>query len=143
MRHSVLLVLCLLTAAATCACGKDAEKPDDKAAIQGHWVRQYAQCADKIVRGYEGMQYVLYGEGGCNIFPNGKTHDFKVILDQTTSPKRMTMKFGEQVTRAVYQLDGDSMKVIIRCDDKNEEWPTEFVAGPQDILFVDKRVTAD
>lgn len=88
------------------------------------------------------MQWVMYGDGGCNIYRNGKTEDFKIILDQTASPKRMTMKFGKQTIRAIYQLEGDRL-LTIPLESMSEEWPTKFEVGPHDLLLVDKRTMTE
>jgi uncharacterized protein (TIGR03067 family) len=131
-----------LVLAGTLVSGKDSQpQDDDKLLMQGHWTRLYGQSGDKIVGGYEGNQWVMYGNGGCNIYKNETTEDFKIILDQTANPKRITMVFGKQVSRAIYHLDGDRM-LTIPLNSAEDEWPTEFVVGPHQLLLVDKRIAA-
>ena len=118
------------------------EMSADLKAMQGHWIRQYAEV-DGVVyeKGYKGMEYVMKGSVGSSILKDGRTQEFQIILDPNTNPKRMTLTVDGQTTRSVYKIEDGQMTTIV-FNGTDQSWPTEFKPRHLDVVFHDKRVEA-
>ncbi|MEO2091439.1 MAG: hypothetical protein ABGY75_18430 [Gemmataceae bacterium] len=112
MRRFALLVLITVAPAAAAPVPKGVKKKDDVRAVLGKWEGGLGGAA-------KGGGYVFrFGDDGTcgitNVGPNNRESGAAYELHPDKSPRQMTWWNGAERTewRCVYELDGDTLKVV-------------------------------
>ena len=123
--------------------------PDDKASLQGVWVAQSLESEGKPDSGAKVMQMGFVFKGDKLRFWANHDHSvekqFSYRVDATKSPMHLDITSDKpnqgETTLGIYAIQGDELKVCLRCDRNKGGHPTEFSTKPDSglILLVFKR----
>jgi uncharacterized protein (TIGR03067 family) len=107
--------------------------------MQGEWVVDHAENpTGEILPAYRGQLRHAVRGSVITYLANGQEFEQTVRLDETKTPKRMTVTDSKGPPgRSVYRLEGDRLTVIVLGSDQG--WPTEFKPGPLDLVLIYRR----
>lgn len=137
--RTLTLALVLLAPAVLVAAPvpKDKEKPKDDDAIVGTWaIDQFDFGGEKPPVEAKDIQFVFAEKGKFSMVNGPKERGegtFK--LDPTAKVKAMDIALDGQTMLAIYELDGDTLKIAIP-DKPNSPRPEAFVANAKERLAV-------
>jgi RNA polymerase sigma factor (sigma-70 family) len=107
---------------------KEAPRKTDQEQLEGSWVLIAAEAGGtkappEELKKIDGK--ALFAGDKAVITQNGKTEELTFRLDPTKQPKEMNLILGKsEVHRAIYQLDGDTLKVCMSHPPQDR--PTAF-----------------
>jgi len=114
----------------------------DKALLEGTWVLQSSESAGKPVTKAQvaalRLKLIFAGDSITFHGANG-TKKAKIELATDTDPKTIDFITDKEISRGIYELDGDSLKICWAPDGEARPW--DFVSTPRgkSILYVLKR----
>jgi uncharacterized protein (TIGR03067 family) len=139
MRWSLLTALYLVAALAAAKENKDKDK------LQGLWVVESREVNGKTTPAADLKALkVTINDGTITIDDGEKKQNIPYKIDPSRKPKSIDLANtgidGKETTPAIYELNGDSLKLC--WSEKTEERPTEFTgkSGSGQTLMVFKRV---
>lgn len=151
-RSAVILIVAVFCFAPGCSRPDQAAKL--AAALQGEWgvttleragkSASAAVLADATVR-VDGDQFTLSEPKGAKkkvgqgVMQEFNTEAYRIQLDPAKADKEIDLAYAEgdragQVRRAIYSLEGDTLKICIAP--ANEARPSQFEAGKQNMLLI-------
>ncbi len=136
LRRLAMAVLAVLT-----ACGPAlSDDKDKKDKLDGTWIMESGErngqpLPDDVAKT---LKLTIMGEK-LKIEAQGNEREGTIKIDAGKKPKEIDITVGERMTKGIYELDGDTLKI---CHARpNGERPTEFSAkeGTNQMMMVLKR----
>ena len=140
MRTGLLLSVLFCSAAWAEEPKKDAVK-DEMKKLEGTWVVESATADGKAEADLKGGQAVFAGDKLTLKGPGDKVEKFTYKVDPAQKPKtlHLTPEKKEKnagTGKAIYELDGDTLKVCIGPPDK---FPTEFTDKGHTLIVLKRK----
>jgi uncharacterized protein (TIGR03067 family) len=129
-----------------------ADNPKDKDNLQGLWQAVELEANGQKAPDEVAKQFKVLVKGDKIVFnPDTENREHTFTLDTMAKPKAMDLTpsdgpaKGKTLPYAIYELDGDKLRICLDKDGKTGKRPTEFKAAAEDgfALLTLKRVKPD
>lgn len=114
-----------------------ADDKEDKEKLQGEWSQVSFELNGKSGK-IPDAKYKFEGNNFYATSSSGGDGEGTFAIDSSKKPKRIDLTGKGQLLKAIYELDGDTLKVCI--GDPPSERPTEFKSAEKVIVMTFKRV---
>ncbi len=139
-RKALMLAVTVLTAAAAALAGGAGSS--DRAKLQGKWELTGVRIAGSdIPAGSVRLVLTFQGDKVIAWKDDKKEEETTYTLDETKKPRHLTVArtAKEKEMRAVYQVDGDTLKIAVSAKGTDGDRPGAL-DGPDAVLLLFKRV---